>query len=68
MTIGERIQTLRKERGLSRNELAKLPNVGYDTVYNWEHCGATPHLRYIRAAARLLDVDFDLLINGGQGL
>ena len=68
MTIGERIQTLRKERGLSRNEFAKLLNVGYDTVYNWEHCGATPHLRYIHAAARLLDVDFDLLINGGQGL
>lgn len=68
MTIGERIQALRVERGLSRNELARLLNVGYDTVYNWEHCGATPHLRYIRAAARLLDVDFDLLINGGQGL
>lgn len=68
MTIGERIQTLRKERGLSRNEFAKLLNVGYDTVYNWEHCGATPHLRYIRAAARLLGVEFDVLINGGQGL
>lgn len=68
MTIGERIQALRKERGLSRNEFAKLLNIGYDTVYNWGHYGATPHLRYIRAAARLLDVDFDLLINGGQGL
>ncbi len=68
MTIGERIQALRKERGLSRNEFAKLLNVGYDTVYNWEHCGATPHLQYIRAAARLLGVEFDLLINGGQGL
>lgn len=68
MTIGERIQALRKERGLSRNEFAKLLNVGYDTVYNWEHYGATPHLRYIRAVARLFDVDFDLLINGGQGL
>ena len=68
MTIGERIQALRKERGLSRNEFARLLGVGYFTLYNWEHYGATPHMRYISAAARLLGVDFDLLINGGQGL
>lgn len=68
MTIGERIQALRVERGITRTEFAKLLNVGYDTVYNWEHYGATPHLRYIRAAAKLLGVEFDLLINGGQGL
>lgn len=68
MTIGERIQALRVERGITRTEFAKMLNVGYGMLYNWEHCGATPHLRYIRAAARLLDVEFDLLINGGQGL
>jgi transcriptional regulator with XRE-family HTH domain len=68
MTIGKRIQALRVERGITRTEFAKMLGVGYDTLYNWEHCGTTPHLRYIRAAAKLLDVDFDLLINGGQGL
>lgn len=68
MTIGERIQALRVERGITRTEFAKMLNVGYGMLYSWEHYGATPHLRYIRAAARLLDVDFDLLINGGQGL
>lgn len=68
MTIGERIQALRVERGITRTEFAKMLNVGYGMLYNWEHYGATPHLQYIRAAARLLDVEFDLLINGGQGL
>lgn len=68
MTIGERIQALRVERGITRTEFAKMLNVGYGMLYNWEHYGATPHLRYISAAARLLDVDFDLLINGRQGL
>lgn len=68
MTIGERIQALRKERGLSRNEFAKLLGVAYFTLYNWEHYGVTPNQRYISAAARLLGVEFDLLINGGQGL
>lgn len=68
MTIGERIRRLRTERGMNTVELTEAMHISHDTLYKWESGKAIPRLKHIRAAAQVLGVDVDVLINGGQGL
>ena len=45
MTFGEKVQTLRKERGLSQTEFGKLVGVSLRTVRGWENEGRYPRYR-----------------------
>ena len=45
MTFGEKVQTLRKERGLSQTEFGKLVGVSLRTVRGWETEGRYPRYR-----------------------
>ncbi len=45
MTFGEKIQTLRKEKGLSQIEFGRLVDVSLRTVRGWETEGRNPRYR-----------------------
>ena len=44
MTLGQRIQKKRKEKGLSQEKLGEQLNVSRQTVYKWENDPTIPEL------------------------
>lgn len=62
MTLGEKIQKLRKERGLSQEELAKKVTVTRQTISKWELNQSMPDLDFIAQLSQIFDVSSDYLI------
>lgn len=62
MTIGEKIQRLRKERGLSQEALAGMLYVTRQTVSKWELGQSTPDLALIAQLSELFQVSANYLI------
>lgn len=58
----ERIYTLRKERGLTQEEIANELNVSRQTISNWETGSAQPTIDKAIELANLYDVSMDELI------
>ena len=56
-SLGERISTLRKLRGLTQEQLAELCNVSSSCVSRWETGKLRPKASRISELARVLDVD-----------
>ena len=56
MTLGERLQALRKERGWPRRSVATLVGVTEQTVINWERGAHRPQEDKIRGLERLYGV------------
>lgn len=63
MTLGQRIQQKRKEKGLSQEKLGEQLNVSRQTVYKWENDQTIPELFNLIAMAEILDVKVGWLIN-----
>lgn len=63
MTLGQRIQKKRKEKGLSQEKLGEQLNVSRQTVYKWENDQTIPELFNLIAMAEILDVRTGWLIN-----
>ena len=63
-TIGERIQQLRKEKGLSQTELAKETGVSYAQISRYENKGAQPPAEVLNNLSRVLNTSIDFLVNG----
>ena len=63
MTLGQRIQQKRKEKGLSQEKLGEQLNVSRQTVYKWENDQTVPELFNPIAMAEILDVRVGWLIN-----
>lgn len=51
------LRTLREQRGISRDELARKLGVASSTIYRWEQGLAGPRLRYIRPIADALGIE-----------
>ncbi len=66
MTIGERIGTLRVERGLTQERLAELLEVSRQSVSKWELGQAVPEVDKIVRMAELFDVTTDCLLLCGR--
>jgi len=64
MSIGSRIQQLRKQRKMSQEELGERLEVTRQTVSKWELDQSTPDLDYISAISDLFEVTTDYLIKG----
>lgn len=60
--FSERLITLRKEKGWSKRDLAKVLNVSHSTINRWENGLQTPNMIYIYKIATLFDVTSDYLI------
>ena len=66
MTFQERLYQLRRERGLSQENLADLLGVTRQAVQKWESGASRPDLGNLTALARQFDVSLDWLISGRE--
>lgn len=62
MTIGEKLQTLRKARGWSQEELAQQINVSRQALSKWEQNASVPDTENVVALSRLFGVTTDYLL------
>lgn len=63
MTFGEKIQKLRKESGLSQEELAGQLEVSRQAVSKWERDSGYPETEKIVRMSRIFHVTLDYLLN-----
>lgn len=61
-SIGEMISSLRKEKGMTQNELAEKMNVTDKAVSKWERDLSCPDINTISKLADVLDVSVDELL------
>jgi len=64
MKLGARIKQLRKERGLTQEQLADAVNVHWRTISNLERNKAHPRSDLLARLARLFGTTIDNLMNG----
>ena len=64
MTVGDRIQSLRKSKGMSQEELADQMGVSRQAVSKWESEQATPDLDKVVIMSELFEVTTDYLLKG----
>ena len=64
MTVGERIQDLRKKEGFSQEKLAEYLNMSRQAVAKWEQNVCEPNLDCLAKMSDLFGVDLDYLIRG----
>ena len=62
MNFGMKLQTLRKEKGLSQEDLAQELNVSRQAVSKWENNDAYPELDKIILVSQMFNVSLDYLI------
>lgn len=60
--IGEKLVTLRKQRGLSQEEVANRLNVSRQTISNWENNQAIPTIDKAKELSKLYNVSMDELL------
>ena len=65
--LADRIQQLRREHGLSQEQLAEKLNVSRQAVSKWESAQAQPELDKILALSELFCVTTDYLLKGSRG-
>ena len=68
MTIGKRIAHLRKEKGLTQEELAQHMGISPQAVSKWENDQTCPDISALPKLARLFDVTVDELLEGKEVL
>lgn len=66
MTIGKRIAQLRKEKGLTQEDLSKLMEVSAQAVSKWENDQTCPDIASLPKLARILGVSVDELLSGKE--
>ncbi len=66
VTLGEQLQKLRKEKKMSREELAGKMNVSRQAVYKWENNKGYPDIENLIKLSELYNVTLDELIKGDQ--
>ena len=57
--IGKKLQSLLKERNISRKELAASMDVSVQTIYRWENGDRIPDIVTLMKLAKLFDVPID---------
>ena len=63
MKFGENLQKLRKERGISQEQLAEQLGVTRQSVSKWESSASYPEMDKIVAICNIFHCDMDVLIN-----
>ena len=66
MTLGQRIQELRKQSNLSQEALGEKLGVSRQAVSRWEMDGAVPEVDKLIAMGRLFGVDLNDLLQVDQ--
>ena len=68
MTIGKRIALLRKEKGMTQEDLASAMGVSPQAVSKWENDQTCPDISALPKLSKLLGVTVDELLEGKQEL
>ena len=68
MNIADRIQILRKSRGISQEELAEKMGVSRQAVSKWESEQSSPDIDKIVLLSEYFDVTTDYLLKGIEPL
>ncbi len=66
MTLGERIQDLRKKNGYSQEKLSSKLNVSRQAVQKWEQNICEPSMESLTMLAGLFNVSLDYLLLGKE--
>ncbi|MEH6633607.1 MAG: helix-turn-helix domain-containing protein [Halopseudomonas aestusnigri] len=66
VTMGERIQTARKSKGLSPSQLARRVSVKVATLNNWESDRSEPRANKLVSLAGVLSVNMIWLLEGSE--
>ena len=66
MEFNEKLQELRKHKGLTQEELAELLFVSRTAVSKWESGRGYPNIDSIKAIARFFEVTIDELLSGDE--
>lgn len=64
MNIGERIKSLRTEKGLTQTDLATKAEMNYIQIGRYESQKTTPSTEVLQRIANALDTTADFLMNG----
>lgn len=64
MTLGERIHDLRKQKGLSQEQLAERLNMSRQSVAKWEQNGCEPNIQCLIAMSEIFETSLDYLLAG----
>lgn len=63
MTLGEKLQNLRKKRGFSQEKLATMIAVSRQAVSKWESNETTPDIGNLLQLSKIYNVSLDFLLN-----
>lgn len=66
ITIGKRIATLRREKGLKQDDLAQILEVTPQAVSKWENDQTCPDITLLPRLTKILGVSVDELLSGKQ--
>ena len=66
MNIGEQINNLRKQHGLSQDDFANLFNVSRQTISNWENGKSYPDLEMIIKVSDYFKISIDELLKNDK--
>ncbi len=64
MNVADRIQNLRKQRGISQEDLADKIGVSRQTVSKWESAQSSPDMEKIILLSDFFEVTTDYLLKG----
>ena len=68
MEFNERLQELRKQKGLTQEQLADALFVSRTAVSKWESGRGYPNIESLKALSKFFDVTIDSLLSGGEAL
>ncbi|MCL2376439.1 MAG: helix-turn-helix domain-containing protein [Defluviitaleaceae bacterium] len=66
MTLGEKISALRKQRGLSQEDLATMITITRQAISRWEQNESIPDIENIVQLSSIFGVSIDYLLKEGE--
>ena len=66
MDFANRLYSLRRQRGMSQEDLAAAVEVTRQTVSKWETGDSTPDMERLMALAKVFDISLDALVLGRE--
>lgn len=68
MTFAEKLKSIRKQAGLSQEQLAEKLGVSRQAVTKWETDMGIPDIENIMAISALFDISIDELLSNERGM
>ena len=66
MELGEKLQELRKQKGLTQEELAEILYVSRTAVSKWESGRGIPNIESLKSISKYFSISIDELLSGEQ--